>query len=148
MIKDLDRPKLCRPTANRRLDGPPSGSHPVRRPDDKRKRLGPYSPAIDRGALGIAIDGRSREGQFILTYQRLLFAHIGGEPSITQKLLIARVARIALHLELLDENLFKRGKGLTQHDFQHYCAWSNALARMAISLPGCDPDPFRASGAR
>ena len=94
----------------------------VRRPDDKRKRLGAHSRAIDRGAIGQAIRGTSSEGRFIRTYERLLTEHIGGQPSIAQRLMITRCARIALHLEKLDEAVFKAGHALTQHDFQHYCA--------------------------
>jgi hypothetical protein len=48
--------------------------------------------------------------------------------------MITRAARIALHLELLDEAVFKTGHSLTQHDFQHYCAWSNSLVRLLARL--------------
>ena len=60
---EKQREILTRPTRNsteeeHRFGGP----QPIRRPDDKRKRLGPYCIAIDRGAVGQEIDGRSREG--------------------------------------------------------------------------------------
>lgn len=120
----------------------------VRRVDDKRKRLGPHSKVLDRGALGQAIRGDSREGRYIRAYERLLTEHIGGEPSIAQKLMITRAARIALHLELLDESVFKTGHALTQHDFQHYCAWSNCLGRLlkmlGLEAPVARSDPFKA----
>jgi hypothetical protein len=118
---------------------PPSrfgGAQPARRPDDKRKRLGPHSRVIDRGAVGLAIDPHSREGRFIRAYERLLIEHIGGEASasMAQRLMITRAARIALHLELLDESVFKAGHALTLHDFTHYCAWSNCLGRLLKTL--------------
>ena len=69
--------------------------------------------------------------------------------SIAQKLMITRASRIALHLELLYEAVFKTGHALTQHDFQHYCAWSNCLGRLLKALgleapPARPGDPFAA----
>jgi 2-methylisocitrate lyase-like PEP mutase family enzyme len=60
----------------------------------------------------------------------------GDAPEIVavQKALIARASRIALHLELLDERVFVAGHALTQHDYAHYCSWSNSLARMLVRL--------------
>jgi hypothetical protein len=49
---------------------------------DKRFALGPYSRVIDRGAVGGLIDGRSREGRFLRTYEQALFDHVGGRPSL------------------------------------------------------------------
>ena len=99
-----------------------------------RHALGPHSRAIDRGAVGGSIDGRSREGRFLRVYEARLIEHVGGSPSIVQKALISRASRLALHLELLDERVFAEHKGLTQHDYQHYCAWSNSLARTLRTL--------------
>ena len=113
----------------------------ARRPDDKRKRLGPHSRALDRGAIGQAIRGDSHEGRYIRSYERLLTEHVGGQPSIAQKLMITRAARVALHLEKLDESVFKTGHALTQHDFQHYCAWSNCLGRLLKTLGLETPSP-------
>jgi len=110
------------------------GPQPVRRTDDKRKRLGVYSEIIDAGALGTVIKCNSREGRFLRTVEKLLLDHIGGKPTTTQKLLITRAARIALHLELVDEKAFASGEALSTHALQHYIAWSNGLARMLKSL--------------
>ena len=46
--------------------------------------------------------GRSREGRFLLLIERELTRQLGA-PSFTQKLLIRRLARGLLRLELLDE---------------------------------------------
>jgi hypothetical protein len=67
--------------------------------------MGPYSRAIDRGGLGGLISGRSREGRFLRTYEAMLTEHIGGRPSVVQRAMICRAARMALHLELMDEPL-------------------------------------------
>src|SRR5215204_5360208 len=74
------------------------------------RQLGPYSRVIDRGAIG-AIDGRSREGRFLRAYEKGLIEHVGGTPTITQRALISRTARLALHLELMDERALAEGRG-------------------------------------
>jgi hypothetical protein len=95
---------------------------------DKRTIKGPYSRLIDRGALGV-INGRTRAGKFLRAYEKMLIDHCGGNPSITQRALISRTTRLALHLELLDERALKDGKGLSATDCHFYCVWSNSLAR-------------------
>ena len=95
-----------------------------------RGGLGPYSRLIDRGAIGTSIDGRSREGRFLRAYEAMLLEHIGGNPSIVQRALIQRAARLALHLELMDERALAHGAPFTTHDHLHYVSWSNAIARL------------------
>jgi hypothetical protein len=46
-----------------------------------------------------------------------------------------------LHLELLDERVFAGGHALSQHDYAHYCAWSNSLGRMLERLSPAPIDP-------
>jgi hypothetical protein len=99
-----------------------------------RRRLGPYSRLIDRGAVGGLIDGRSREGRFLRSYERALLDHLGHEPSVTQRCLIQRAARLALHLELMDERSLAGDHVFTVHDHNHYVSWSNSLARMLARL--------------
>src|SRR5947207_15763774 len=91
-----------------------------RRLQQRGGQIGPYSKLIDRGAIGGAIDGRSREGRFLRAFEAMLVEHLGHPPSITQRVIISRAARTALHLELLDEQSFGLGKPLTQHAYQHY----------------------------
>jgi hypothetical protein len=100
---------------------------------------GPYSRVIDRGALG-TINGRSREGKFLRAYELALIEHVGGRPSATQRALITRTARLALHLELLDERAVVEGRGLSATDTHFYCVWSNSLARHLAKL-GFEPTP-------
>src|SRR6266700_3652370 len=99
---------------------------------------GPYSRAIDRGAVGGIIDGRSREGRFLRSYEKQLTEHVGDHPSITQRCLIQRASRLALHLELMDERSLAGDHIFTTHDHLHYVSWSNALARHLARL-GLEP---------
>ena len=109
-----------------------------------RPQLGPYSRVIDRGAVGGLIDGRSREGRFLRAYERSLTEHVGGAPSIVQRALISRAARLALHLELMDERSLAGNHEFTVHDHNHYVSWSNALGRLLARLglqPAAAPQP-------
>jgi hypothetical protein len=99
-----------------------------------RGGIGPYSRAIDRGAVGGLIDGRSREGRFLRAYEQQLLDHIGGKPSVVHRCLIQRAARLALHLELMDERSLAGSHVFTTHDHLHYVSWSNALARHLTRL--------------
>ena len=103
---------------------------PIKDPSkSKHGRLGPYSRAIDRGALGSVIPPHSREGRYLRHYEAMLTQHVGGKPSIVERQVIVRASRLALHLELLDERTLSEGKGLGQTDLHFYVSWSNALVR-------------------
>jgi hypothetical protein len=80
------------------------------------------------------IDGRSREGRFLRQYEGMLTEHVGGKPSVTQRCLIQRASRLALHLELMDERSLAGDHVFTVHDHNHYVSWSNSLARMLTRL--------------
>jgi hypothetical protein len=129
---------------------PVANINPItRRPrGNQRGVLGPYSRIIDKGARG-AINGRSREGRYLAAFEAQLLEHLGRPPSIVERALITRCARLSLHLELIDEQAFLESKGLTQCDINHYCAWSNALRRnllaLGIDAPKADaaPPPLR-----
>jgi hypothetical protein len=92
---------------------------PVRR----MRALSAESRVLRRGVLGDRVDGRSREGRFLTQIERELVAQIGGSPSFTQKLLIRRLARGMLRLELLDEKQ-TAGKALSAHDGRSFSALS------------------------
>jgi len=92
--------------------------------------------------VGGLIDGRSREGRYLRAYERQLVEHVGGNPSIVQRALIQRAARLALHLELMDERSLAGDHIFTTHDHLHYVSWSNALARLLTRLklhPAAEP---------
>ncbi len=92
----------------------------------KALRLGPYSRTIARGALGDSIDGRSREGKILRRTEQELLGQLGRESSFGERLLIRRVARATLQLELFDQKL-AAGKEFTAHDARAFSALSNQI---------------------
>src|SRR5882762_8665884 len=99
-----------------------------------RPKLGPYSRRLRRGAIGglIEIDGRSAEGRFIRHLEAELTAHVGGNPTIVQRLLIERLIKIRCQLDRLDEKL--AGGGWTDHDSRTYGGLLNAYRLTAREL--------------
>jgi hypothetical protein len=91
-----------------------------RKPDPRR--LGPHSRMLSRGT----ISGRSREGRYIKTVSAQLTEHIGGSPSAAQRMLIARLARVMLRLELFDEKM-AAGKPFTDLDGRIYNSLLNSF---------------------
>jgi hypothetical protein len=110
----------------------------VRRPSGrvgigKRPETGPYSRALERGAVG-ALNGNSREAKFIKAYEAMLVEHCGGKPTAVQRQLITRAARLACHLELWDERTLPKGGAVTATGHNHYIQWSNALGRTLAAI--------------
>jgi hypothetical protein len=70
------------------------------------------------------MDGRTEIGRFVRNLEAELIAHIGGAPSITQKLMIDRIIRTKLQLDSLDEKL--AAGTFTPHDQRTYGALLNA----------------------
>jgi hypothetical protein len=64
--------------------------------------VGPSSRIFSRGAVG-KLDGRSTEARFLKAVEAELLGHIGPNPTITQRMLISKTARIMLRLELLEQ---------------------------------------------
>lgn len=62
-----------------------------------------------------------------------LTAHVGGQPSATQRALIDRAVWLSLHVAQLDARAAE-GRGLTEHDSRTYLAWSNTLTRTLRQL--------------
>jgi hypothetical protein len=89
-----------------------------------RRRVGPYSRKLQRGAIGDCVDGRSAEGRFIRDLERQLVDHVGGAPSITQRLLIERIVKIKLQLDAFDNKL--ASGDWTAHDQRTFNALLNA----------------------
>ena len=74
------------------------------RSDGTKPLKNAYSRPLRRGVLG-DLDGRSREGQYLKTIESDLIQQVGGSPSVGQQLLIRRIARAMLMLEILDLKL-------------------------------------------
>jgi hypothetical protein len=107
-----------------------------RPPTDGRRgshRTGPYSRAINRGAVG-GLNGNTREAKYIQAYEAMLTEHCGGHPSPVQRQLIIRAARLACHLELWDERTIPAGGAVTATGHNHYIQWQNALVRTLARL--------------
>jgi hypothetical protein len=97
---------------------------------------------LDRGAVG-ALNGNSREAKFIRAYEAMLIEHVGGSPSIVQRALIIRAARLACHLELWDQRTIPNGGAVSATGHNHYIQWANALGRTLARL-GLQPTAPRA----
>jgi len=91
--------------------------------------LGPHS----RAHRFVKPDGRTREAKSMAKMRADLFAHVGGQPSIAQKLLIERAVGIALRIQLLDRKLGDAME-LTDYDAKAYLGLSNALQRTLREL--------------
>ena len=102
-----------------------------------KPRLGPHCRALRRGVIGGDIDGRSVEGKFLRRIEAELVAQVGGSPSFAQTLLIRRIARAMLQLELFDSKM--SGGNWTDHDARTFGGISNSLRLMLREL-GLKPD--------
>ena len=107
----------------------------------KGPRLGVYSRVLERGAVGDAVDGRSREGRFLRQAENELLAQLGKEPSFGERLLIRRIAKSMLQLEMFDDKLSNGGEW-TAHDARAFSALSNQvrLGLRDLGLKAAKPD--------
>jgi hypothetical protein len=92
-------------------------------------KIGVYSrpPAFAK------LDKRTREAGFMAWVRHDLTEHIGGNPSVTQRMLIDRAAILSLRLAKLDQKIIA-DESFTLHDNNHAIAWSNALTRVLVAL--------------
>jgi hypothetical protein len=102
---------------------------PRRRRTEYSPRIGPYSrlPAI------VEIDQRTKEAQLMRRVRDELTAHVGGNPSATERILIERAVMLSLRCAQLDIKIMS-GEVLTQHDNSHALAWNNGLRRCLVDL--------------
>lgn len=99
----------------------------------KINQLGPHS----RPSAIAVLDGRTKEAALLRKVRADLTAHVGGNPSATQRMLIDRAARLTLHCELFERRLIESGP-LSERDGRDYLAYSNALGR-TLALLGMKP---------
>jgi len=71
-----------------------------------------------------------------------LLAPLGPEPTFGQKLLACRAARLALRLELYDEQA-ARGKEWTGHDLRAFHALQNNLRLLVREIGQATPAPAK-----
>lgn len=94
----------------------------------KVRQVGPYS----RPDTLRKLDRRTKEARYLEAVIADLTAHVGGEPSVTQRALIQRAAWLSLRCVLLDEKM--RGERFTVHDNNFALSWNNALVRTLARL--------------
>ena len=102
------------------------------------RKNGPYSRRLKRGAISDAFDGRSTEGRYIRDLEKQLTEHIGGNPTITQKLLIQRIIELRMRLDAFDYKLKNEPEKWTGHDDRTYGGCQNAF-RLALKDLGHQP---------
>jgi len=89
------------------------------------------------------LDGRTREAALMRRVRADLTEHCGGQPSATQKMLIERLAKVALRLELYDRKMAK-GESITEYDSRVFAALHTAYRLMLKQLgmkPAAPPAP-------
>jgi hypothetical protein len=62
-----------------------------------------------------------------------LTEHVGGHPSVTERMLIERATMLSLRVAQIDAKILS-DEVLTLHDNQHALAWINALRRTLVDL--------------
>jgi hypothetical protein len=95
----------------------------------KTRPIGPYWRPVTLAKL----DGRTKEAAVLRRVRADLTAHVGGVPSVTQRMLIERAAVLHLRLAQIDAKIFADGV-LTIHDNNQAIAWQNALTRALVAL--------------
>ncbi|MBS0988510.1 hypothetical protein [Acetobacter okinawensis] len=104
------------------------------------KKIGPYSRPDSLNKL----DGRCKEARLLKNVRSALVEHLGGNPSITQLVLIDRAAWLTLHMGLMDSHMLEGGAP-AERDSRQYLAWANTLTRTMRSL-GLDKAPAPTRG--
>jgi hypothetical protein len=98
-------------------------------PAGKVRAIRPYS----RPHVLTKLDGRTREAQLMQQVREDLTSHCGGNPSVTQRLLIDRASILTLKVAQIDRKILT-GESLTLHDSNYALAWNNALRRTLTAL--------------
>jgi hypothetical protein len=91
--------------------------------------IGPYC----RPHALAKLDGRTREAALMRRVLADLTRHVGGAPTVVQRMLIERAAVLTLRLAQLDRKILA-DHALTIHDNNHAIAWQNALTRALVAL--------------
>jgi hypothetical protein len=90
--------------------------------------LRPYSVPDALGRL----DLRTRQAKVAREVRDELTAHVGGSPTVTQKLMIEQLVQLRLRLAAMDTKF--ADVGMTDLDGRTYLAWANSFARMLRML--------------
>jgi hypothetical protein len=82
---------------------------------------------------GAVVDGRSAEARYLRDYEAALLEPIPN-PTVIQRALVVRAARLALHLEMMDTAALESGRGLSAKSVARYVAAANTLSRILARL--------------
>ena len=97
--------------------------------EQKARSIAPYS----RPAALAKLDGRTKEARLVRETRADLTAHVGGNPSATQRALIERAVQLSLRIAAMDRKFGQAGT-MTEHDSRTYLAWSACLSRAMRDL--------------
>jgi hypothetical protein len=90
-----------------------------------RRKVGPYS----RAHLLSSVDCRSQIGRYIRDLAAELAAHVGGDPTPAQRVLIKEAAIKSARLGMLVDKIFSSAELDFDLATRVYLAWSNSLRR-------------------
>ena len=101
----------------------------VTKTEQKTRHLGPYSrpPALAK------LDQRTKEARLVRETHSELTAHVGANPSATQRALIERAVQLTLRVAMMDRKFAATGEQ-TELDSRTYLAWSASLSRALRDL--------------
>lgn len=96
-------------------------------------KIGPYST---HGTL-VKRDGRTREARLVKCLHDDLVAHVGGKPSVTQRVLIDQACALRLRIALMERDGIGEREMSQQRQIQ-FLAWTGSLTRLLrdIGLEG------------
>jgi hypothetical protein len=113
---------------------------------EERKRFGPHSlPIRDGSPLDAFLDPASREAKFVAAIEAGLIEQLGHPPTFSEQLLVRRISRAALRLELFDKKL--EGGRWTDRDARTLSALQNAfrLFLRELHIKAATPEPRSSS---
>ena len=101
----------------RRVTAPQRGSDPISRP----------------ARLWAGKNGNAPAARFIRHLRADLLAHVGTQPSATQRIAIERAVMLAFHLARMDTDALSSG-GMSEHARKQDSAWDGSLRRALQGL--------------
>jgi hypothetical protein len=111
-----------------------------------RKLFGPHAlPIKDGSPLDAYIDPGTREAKFIAAIEAGLLDQLGHPPTFSEQLLVRRISRAALRLELFDKKM--EGGRWTDRDARTLSALQNGfrLFLRELRIKAATPEPRSSS---
>jgi hypothetical protein len=102
---------------------------PRKRTSAQRQRKDKYSAPVRKAGVTL----RTLEGRLIRDVRADLIKHVGGTPSVTQRVLIERAVMLTVQLGRMDAKALADG-AMSEHASREYLAWSNTLTRTMKAL--------------